>query len=154
MLLSPLFQWKELVSNVMYCYVRNALPRVRLVSLVRSCYVFLLPCYLGGIVNVQPFLQKTFVACSVHKRRPPSPNNLVVPEWNSKKNQKIKTKSNHVLVLVFLALVCFTLEIAHAQLIDTHSLTARSTQVSLCTCRVKKKLCLVAQTLARSCFFP
>jgi hypothetical protein len=43
-----------------------------------------------------------------------------------------------MLVLVFLALVCFTLEIAPAQLIDTHSLTARSTQVSLCTCRVKK----------------
>jgi hypothetical protein len=42
----------------MYCYVRNALPHVRLVSLVRSCYVFLLSCYLGGIVIVQPFLQK------------------------------------------------------------------------------------------------
>jgi hypothetical protein len=42
----------------MYCYVRNALPRVRLVTLVRSCYVFLLSCYLGGIVIVRPFLQK------------------------------------------------------------------------------------------------
>jgi NADH:ubiquinone oxidoreductase subunit H len=42
----------------MYYYVRNALPRVRLVSLVRLCYVLLLPCCLGGIVIVQPFLQK------------------------------------------------------------------------------------------------
>jgi hypothetical protein len=42
----------------MYCYVRNALPHVRLVSLVRLCYVFLLPCYLGGIEIVQPFLQQ------------------------------------------------------------------------------------------------
>jgi hypothetical protein len=42
----------------MCCYVRNVLPRVRLVSLVRLCYVSLLPCYLGGILNVQPFLQK------------------------------------------------------------------------------------------------
>jgi hypothetical protein len=32
--------------------------------------VFLLPCYLGGIVNVQPFLQKNLVACSVHKKTP------------------------------------------------------------------------------------
>jgi hypothetical protein len=42
----------------MYCYVRNALPRVRLVSLARLCCVFLLTCYLGGIVTVQPFLKK------------------------------------------------------------------------------------------------
>jgi hypothetical protein len=54
----------------MYCYVRNVLPRVRLVSLVRSCYVFLLSCYLGGIVIVQPFLQKKIVACPVHKKTP------------------------------------------------------------------------------------
>jgi hypothetical protein len=55
----------------MYCYVKNALPRVRLVSLVRSCYVFLLSYYLGGIVIVKPFLQKIeFVACSVHKKSP------------------------------------------------------------------------------------
>jgi hypothetical protein len=53
----------------MYCYVRNVLPRVRLVSLVRSCYVFILSCYLGGIVTVQPFLQKN-VVCSVHKKTP------------------------------------------------------------------------------------
>jgi hypothetical protein len=53
----------------MYCYVRNALPRVRLVSLVRSCYVFLLSCYLGGIVIVQPFLQKMLSALLM--KRPP-----------------------------------------------------------------------------------
>jgi hypothetical protein len=38
--------------------IRNVLPRIRLVSLVRSCYVFILSCYLGGIVIVQPFMQK------------------------------------------------------------------------------------------------
>jgi hypothetical protein len=54
----------------MYCYVRNALPRVRLVSLVRSCYVFILSCYLGGIAIVQPFLQKKNIVCSVHKKTP------------------------------------------------------------------------------------
>jgi hypothetical protein len=54
----------------MYCYVRDVVPRVRLVSLVRSCYVFLLPCYLGGIVNVQPFLQKKLLLDSVHKKTP------------------------------------------------------------------------------------
>jgi NADH:ubiquinone oxidoreductase subunit H len=45
---------KKLVNNVMYCYVRNALPRVRLVSLVRLCYMFLWSCYLGDIVIVRP----------------------------------------------------------------------------------------------------
>jgi hypothetical protein len=51
--------------------IRNALPRVRLVSLVRSCYVFLLSCYLGGIVIVQPFLLiKKIVACFANKRPP------------------------------------------------------------------------------------
>jgi NADH:ubiquinone oxidoreductase subunit H len=54
----------------MYCYVRNALPRVRLVSLVRLCYVFLLPCYLCGIEIVQPFLKKN-VVCLLIKRPPP-----------------------------------------------------------------------------------
>jgi hypothetical protein len=53
----------------MYCYVRNALPRVRLVSLVRSCYVFILSCYLGGIVIVQPFfLQKKMLSVLFIKR--------------------------------------------------------------------------------------
>jgi NADH:ubiquinone oxidoreductase subunit H len=50
----------------MYCYVRNALPRVRLVRLVRSCYVFLLPCYLEGTMVVQSILLVLFI------KRPPS----------------------------------------------------------------------------------
>jgi hypothetical protein len=50
--------------------IRNALPRVRLVSLVRLFYVFLLSCYLGGIVIVQPFLQKN-VVCSAHEKTHP-----------------------------------------------------------------------------------
>jgi NADH:ubiquinone oxidoreductase subunit H len=54
---------------VVYCYIRHVLPRVRLVSLVRLCYVFLLPCYLGGIEIVQPFLQKN-VVCFLIKRHP------------------------------------------------------------------------------------
>jgi hypothetical protein len=36
--------------------ISDALLHVRLVSLIRSCNVFLLSCYLGGIVIVQPFL--------------------------------------------------------------------------------------------------
>jgi hypothetical protein len=48
--------------------IRNALTRVRLVSLVRSCYVFLLSCYLDGIVIVQPFLQKKFVVHPPHQK--------------------------------------------------------------------------------------
>jgi hypothetical protein len=47
--------------------IRDALPRVRLVSLVRLCYVFLLPCYLGGIEIVQPFLQKKMLFVSSWK---------------------------------------------------------------------------------------
>jgi hypothetical protein len=58
----------------MYCYVRNALPRVRLVSLVRSCYVFILSCYLGGIVTVQPFFYKKML--SVLFIKDPNLNNL------------------------------------------------------------------------------
>jgi hypothetical protein len=50
--------------------IRNALPRVRLVSLVRLCYVFLLPCYLGDTVFIQPFLPKKNVVCSIHKETP------------------------------------------------------------------------------------
>jgi hypothetical protein len=52
--------------------IRNALPRVRLVSLVRSCYVFLLSCYLGGIVIVQPFCKKN-VSILLMKRPPKQP---------------------------------------------------------------------------------
>jgi hypothetical protein len=66
------------MNNVMYCYVmkaiRNALPRVRLVKLVRSCYVFLLSCYLGGTVIVQRFLQNILLLVLFIER--PPPNNL------------------------------------------------------------------------------
>jgi hypothetical protein len=59
----------------MYCYARNALPRVRLVSLVRLCYVFLWSCYLGDIEIVRPF-NFFCVACFAHEKNPPPPNNL------------------------------------------------------------------------------
>jgi hypothetical protein len=62
----------------MYYYVRNALPRVKWVSLVRSCYVFLLPCYLGGIGNCSTLFAKKSVVCFLMER-PLTPNNLVVP---------------------------------------------------------------------------
>jgi hypothetical protein len=51
----------------MYCYVRNALPRVRWVCLVRLCYVFLLPCHLGSIVIVQPSFQKKVLSVLLMK---------------------------------------------------------------------------------------
>jgi hypothetical protein len=54
--------------------IRNFLPRVGLISIVRSCYVFLLSCYLGGIVIVQPFLQNILLLVLFIKR--PPPNNL------------------------------------------------------------------------------
>jgi hypothetical protein len=50
--------------------IRNDLPRVRLVSLVRSCYVFHLSSYLGGIVIVQPFLQNKCVVHPPHEQTP------------------------------------------------------------------------------------
>jgi hypothetical protein len=65
--------------------IRNSLPRVRLVSLVRSCYVLLLSCYLGNVLVVQPFLPSTNkkrniyiyinVVCFAHEKTP-RPNNL------------------------------------------------------------------------------
>jgi hypothetical protein len=66
------------VNNVVYCYVRNALHRVRLVSLVRSCYVFLLPCYLEGTIVVQSILPQFFLPI-LPIQGPPIANNLVVP---------------------------------------------------------------------------
>jgi hypothetical protein len=89
--------------------------------------VFLLPCYLGGIVNVQTFSQKKCCPSCSWEDRPPT---LSLASETLKKF--------HVFVLMFLALVCFTLEFTHAQFIEPHSLTARPTQVSLCTCSVKK----------------
>jgi hypothetical protein len=50
--------------------------------------------------------------------------------------------------------VCFTLEFTPAQLIEPHSLTARPTQVSLCTCLCQKKVyCLFTQTMSSLTFF-
>jgi hypothetical protein len=49
--------------------IRNVLPRVGLVCLVRSCYLIHLSCYLGGIVIVQTFLIK-IVACFAHTKTP------------------------------------------------------------------------------------
>jgi hypothetical protein len=43
-----------------------------------------------------------------------------------------------MLVLVLLALECLNLEVTPAQLIDTHSLTPKSTKASLCTCVCQK----------------
>jgi hypothetical protein len=57
--------------------IRNALPRVGLVSLIRSCYVFLLSCYLSGIIIVQPFLPIKLLTV-LPTKRPPTPNNLEV----------------------------------------------------------------------------
>jgi hypothetical protein len=125
---------------IMWCIaalwtLRNALPRVRLVSLARLCCVFLLPCYLGGIVNVQPFLQKKMLSVLLKKR--PPPNNLEFSKWNLFKKS--------CLCWYFLALVCCAFGNAPAQLIDHHNLTARPTQVSLCTCYIKKiNFCLVS----------
>jgi hypothetical protein len=74
-------------------------------------------------------------------KRPPLQTTLSLASETSKKI---------MLELVFLlTLVCFTLEVTPAQLIDPHSLTARPTQVSLCTCI--KKICLL---LVSSCVNP
>jgi hypothetical protein len=49
-------------------------------------------------------------------------------------------KKQILLVLVFSSpLECFILEVTPAQLVTPHNLTAIPTQVSLCTCCVKKK---------------
>jgi hypothetical protein len=95
----------------MCCYVRNALPRDRVGSLARLCYVFLLPCYLGGIVNVQPFLQKK--CCLFPHEKTPAQTTLNLANETSLKTKKISCLCWH-----FLALECFILEVTPAQLID------------------------------------
>jgi hypothetical protein len=119
----------------MYCYVRNALPRVRLVSLVRTCYVFLLPCHLGSIVIVQPFLQKKVLFVLLMKKTP-RPNNLEFSNWNLKKI--------FMLVLVFSNPCVFYPEVAPTQLADPHCLTASQTETPLCTWLCQKNCCLVS----------
>jgi hypothetical protein len=95
-----------------------------------------------------PFCKKN-VVCLLIKR---PPNNLEVSKSNLKK------KYYHVLVWVFLALVYFTLEFTHAHLMEPHSLTARPTQVSLCTCLCQKRFivcshkpCLVSHSFWKPC---
>jgi hypothetical protein len=78
----------------MYRYVGNALPRVGLVRLVRSCYVFLLSCYLGGTVIVQPLLPIKIVACFAHKKTP-------ILTTLSLESETSKNKKNYACVSVF-----------------------------------------------------
>ena len=75
----------------------------------------------------KPFCKKNVVH-PAHEKTPPKTLSLASETF----------KKIHVLVLMFLALVCFTLEIAPAQLVDSHRLTPKSTKTSLCTCCVKK----------------
>jgi hypothetical protein len=93
-----------------------------------------------------PFLKK-IVACSVHKKTPIQTTLSLTSETS---------KNIFILMWVFSNPCVFYPEVAPTQLVDPHSLTARPTQVSLCTCYVKKIVvwCLVAQTLSRPCFIP
>jgi hypothetical protein len=65
-------------------------------------------------------------------KRHPTLNNLVVSKRNPKKI--LIFFLNHMLVLVFSDPCVFIFEITPTQLIEPHSLTARPTQASLCTC--------------------
>jgi hypothetical protein len=59
-----------------------------------------------------------------------------------------------MLVLVFSDPCVFIFEITPAQLIDTHSLTPKSTKASLCTCLCQKMVyCLFTQTMSSLRFF-
>jgi hypothetical protein len=115
---------------IMCCIARNCKRSLILcvnIVLTRLCYVLLLSgkkkCF-----NCSTLFTKK--CCLLFSWKDPTPNNLEFSKWNLLK--KI------LLVLVFSSpLQCFTFEVTPAQLIDPHSLTARPTQVSLCTC-VKK----------------
>jgi hypothetical protein len=114
-----------------------------MVVLTRLCYVLLLSCYLGNVLISCSNLFLIYIKCCLFRSwKDPRPNNLELSKWNLfKKNKKISCLCWH-----FLALECFILEVTPAQLIDHHNLIARPTQVSLCTCYVKKIVvwCLVA----------
>jgi hypothetical protein len=112
--------------------IRSALSCVVMIVLTRLCYVLLLSCYLGSNVIVQPFLQNILLLVLFMKRPPPQTTLSLASETSLKKS---------FLCWYFLALECFTLEFTPTQLIKPHSLTARPTQVSLCTCCVKKMCC-------------
>jgi hypothetical protein len=47
-------------------------------------------------------------------------------------------------------------EVGPTQLVEPHSLTASQTETSSSTwlCQKKHRLCLVAQTMSKPCFFP
>jgi hypothetical protein len=77
----------------------------------------------------KPFCKKNVVH-PAHEKTPPTTLSLASETF----------KKIHVLVLMFLALVCFTLDFTPAQFIEPHSLTARPTQVSLCTYVSKKNV--------------
>jgi hypothetical protein len=64
-------------------------------------------------------------------------------------------KNKSCLCWYFLTLVCFTLEVTPAQLVDLYSLTASSTETSLCMWLCQKNIvwCLVAQTMSSLKFF-
>jgi hypothetical protein len=112
------------------------------------CYVFLLTCFLEGTIVVQSILPLTNkISCMSCSWEDPPPNNPVVSKWNQK-------KSNPCLCWYFLALVCCAIGNTLAQLIEPYSLTARPTQVSLCTCLCQKKVyCLFTQTMSSLTFF-
>jgi hypothetical protein len=99
-----------------------------------SCSNFFAP-------NQQKNLYIYNVVCFAHEKTSPHPNNLKFSKWN------LFLKKS-CLCWYFLTLVCFTLEVKHAQLIDTHSLTPKSTKASLCTCCVNFfVLCLVSSCI-------
>jgi hypothetical protein len=59
-----------------------------------------------------------------------------------------------MLMSVFSSPSVFILEITPAQLVDSHSLTPKSTKASLCTCLCQKMVyCLFTQTISRLKFF-
>jgi hypothetical protein len=74
----------------MYCYFRNCKKKCLILccfdNLARLCYVFLLSCYLGGIVIVQPFLQK--MVSVLFTKRPPLQTTLSLASETRKKNNK------------------------------------------------------------------
>jgi hypothetical protein len=94
------------MNNVLYCYFRNCKKKCLILccfdNLARLCYVFLLSCYLGGIVIVQPFLQKNVVR-PAHEKTP-------LQTTLSLASETLK-KSNHMIVWCFLALVCLPLNL-------------------------------------------
>jgi hypothetical protein len=96
--------------------------------------------------NCSTLFTKKMLSVLLMKRPPPLQTTL----WLASKTYK----KIICLCQCFLALVCFTLEFTPTQLLDSHSLTPKSTKASLCTCLCKKKVyCLFAQTMSFFKFF-